>query len=697
MAELAEGTVFAGHRIDGVAGRGGMGVVYRATHLALDHVVALKVIAPDLAHDERFRERFKRESRVAVSIRHPNVVPIHHAGEEDGVLFVTMDFVAGSDLRALVASAGRLEPKRAAKLIAQVASALDAAHERGLVHRDIKPANVLIERRGEREHVFLTDFGLTKRAEGATEMTASGAFIGTLEYMAPEQIRGAELDGRTDVYALGGVAFAALTGRAPFAHVTEDVAKLYAHLNDMPPRASEIVEGLSPAIDPVLERAMAKKREDRYPTAGEFARALTAVAEGSEPEPTREAAPIPVATAPFEPTRDAAPPTETIATEEAAAGPPATTAPRRAASAEPATTPLRREATPDGGRRRALAVLAALAVVGAVAGVVALTGGGEDGGPASGGNEKGSVTGGGGGAQEEFTLEQIPAGDFPVGVSLDEATGRVIVASRTDGRVLAFDAGDGGEVASGSIAPGQADWAVPGLGSVWAVDMTRNRLVGLDPETLAPTGDGFLTGAYPRDAAITQSLIWVVNREDDSMSRIDPQSGSTEAVDIGARGGDYPRAIAFDDAANRLWVSFRESDTVEAFDATTGAPVAGPIEVGDAPHGLLVGNEFVWVANVDDGTVQRIPLADPGAGAETFAAGVCAEPRDVAVGFDSVWIPCGKGGGEVVQLAFADGELIDRFPVGGSPETAVVTRDPDGVWIGGGDGGELIRITPPAD
>lgn len=696
MAELAEGTVFAGHRIDGVAGRGGMGVVYRATHLALDHVVALKVIAPDLAHDERFRERFKRESRVAVSIRHPNVVPIHHAGEEDGVLFVTMDFVAGSDLRALVSSAGRLEPKRAANLVAQVASALDAAHERGLVHRDIKPANVLIERRGEREHVFLTDFGLTKRAEGATEMTASGAFIGTLEYMAPEQIRGADLDGRTDVYALGGVAFAALTGRAPFAHVTEDVAKLYAHLNDMPPRASEVVEGLPPAIDPVLERAMAKQREDRYATAGEFARALAAAAEG-EVEPTREAVAAMPPPAPDEPTREAGPPTETLATQEAPGEPSPATAARSRETAVPATAPLRREPGPAHGRRRALAVLAALAVVGAVAGVVALTGGGEDGGSATEANAGGSATGGGGGAQDEFALERIPAGDFPVGVSLDEATGRVIVASRSDGRVLAFDAGDGAEVASESIAPGQADWAVPGLGSVWAVDMTRNRLVGLDAETLAPTGDGYLTGAYPRDAAVTDSLIWVVNREDDSLTRIDPASRTTESIPIGDPAvEDYPRAIAFDAANDRLWVSFRESDRVQAFDAGDGEPATAAIEVGDGPHGLLVGNEFVWVANVDDGTVDRISLADPEAGAETFAEGVCEEPRDVAVGFDSVWIPCGKGGGQVVQLRFEDGEQIETFTVGGSPETAIVTRDPDGVWVGGGAGGELIRITPPA-
>ena len=702
MAELAEGAVFAGHRIDGVAGRGGMGVVYRATHLALDHVVALKVIAPDLAHDERFRERFKRESRMAVSIRHPNVVPIHHAGEEDGVLFVTMDFVAGSDLRALITSAGGLAPERAAGLIAQVASALDAAHERGLVHRDIKPANVLIERRGEREHVFLTDFGLTKRAVGATEMTASGSFIGTLEYMAPEQIRGGDLDGRTDVYALGGVAFAALTGRAPFSHVTEDVAKLYAHLNDMPPRASGLEDGVPAAVDPVLERALAKDREDRYSTAGEFARALTAAAGAAagEPEPTRE---TPAAIAALS-TREAAPPTQEAPTAEDTAGPSestAATAPEATSPAEstasaraagPDTTPLRPPA--NTGRRRALGALAGLGVVALVAaGAIALTGGGDD--PATGGDTGGGNAGSaaGGGGDGGTTVRTADAGSFPVGVNLDEAAGRVVVASRDDGRVFAFDTGTGKRVAESTI-DGQADWAVPGLGAVWVVDMTQNRLIGLDAETLDPTGATFPTGAYPRDAAVTSSLIWVINREDDTMTKVDPAAGTAGPVAIGGNGGSYPRAIAFEEGRNRLWVSFRDSDTVEAFDAGTGASVAGPIPVGDAPHGLLVGTEFLWVASVDDDTVQRIALADPGGGAKPFASGFCDEPRDVAAGFDSIWIPCGKGGGQVAQLELADGAEVEIFDVGGSPETAVVSRDPDHVWVGGGDGGKLIEITP---
>src|SRR5690349_18477542 len=202
---LQPGSEFAGHRIEGLAGRGGMGVVYKATHIALDHVVALKVISPALAGDPRFRRRFEEESRIAVSIRHPNVVPIHHAGEEDGLLFVTMDLIDGADLRGVLNREGKLDPRRAAEIIGEVASALDAAHARGLVHRDIKPGNILIE--AETGHVYLTDFGLARQIDATSGVTATGAFVGTLDYVAPEQIRGERVDARADVYALGCVLF----------------------------------------------------------------------------------------------------------------------------------------------------------------------------------------------------------------------------------------------------------------------------------------------------------------------------------------------------------------------------------------------------------------------------------------------------------------------------------------------------------
>ena len=185
--ELERGALFAGHRIEAVAGRGGMGVVYRATQLTLERTVALKVVAPGLLADESIRRRFVRESRVAASIDHPNVIPIHYAGEEDGIAYLAMRYVGGDDLRSLVRREGRLEPARAARIVAHIAAGLDAAHAAGLVHRDVKPANVLL---GPEDHVYVTDFGLTKHAVSVGSETRAGRWVGTLDYVAPEQIRG---------------------------------------------------------------------------------------------------------------------------------------------------------------------------------------------------------------------------------------------------------------------------------------------------------------------------------------------------------------------------------------------------------------------------------------------------------------------------------------------------------------------------
>src|SRR4051812_46991754 len=279
MADLAPGDVFADHRIDAVAGRGGMGVVYKAVHLALERVVALKLIAPALAGDPDFRARFVRESRAAASIEHPNVIPIYWAGEEQDVLYISMRWVEGRDLRRLIHAEGALEPRRAARIVAQVAAALDAAHERGLVHRDVKPANILLT--GE-DHAYLTDFGLIKRVDSdATRLSTTGGLVGTAGYVAPEQIRGERVDARTDVYSLGCVLFHALTGRGPFAAAGEG-AILVGHLQEPPPSTGDA------AFDKVIARALAKDPHDRYPSAGDLGRAaLAAAGEDVTPAPER--------------------------------------------------------------------------------------------------------------------------------------------------------------------------------------------------------------------------------------------------------------------------------------------------------------------------------------------------------------------------------------------------------------------------
>jgi hypothetical protein len=277
MIELGVNSVFAGYRIEGMAGRGGMGIVYRATELRLDRPVALKVIAPQYAEDKAFRDRFERESRLAASIDHPNVIPVYKASEQEGRLFIAMRWVDGTDLAELIRDGDRLSPGRAVGLVAQIAQALDAAHARNLVHRDVKPANVMV---ASRDHAYLTDFGLTK-LRGVTGLTATGGFVGTLDYTAPEQVSGDDVDGRADVYALGCLAYELFTGEVPFPR-DSDTAKLFAHLSADPPRPTDRVAELPAAIDDVVHRALAKDRDERFGSAGEFAEALHAAARGDQ-------------------------------------------------------------------------------------------------------------------------------------------------------------------------------------------------------------------------------------------------------------------------------------------------------------------------------------------------------------------------------------------------------------------------------
>ncbi|MFQ5425705.1 MAG: serine/threonine-protein kinase, partial [Gaiellales bacterium] len=260
------GSVIAGYRVERLLGRGGMSVVYLAEHLRLKRKVALKLLAPELAADEAFRERFLRESELAASLDHPNVIPIYDADEAGGVLFIAMRYVEGGDLAERLTGQGRLEPAEAVSLLGRVADALDAAHGLGLIHRDVKPGNVLISDAG---HVYLSDFGLTRRSEDDAPLTESGQFVGTMDYVAPEQIESKGVSGQTDVYALSCVLFECLTGERPF-RGDSTVGLLFAHLQNDPPSASQLDPELPSAIDPVLVRGMAKSPEARYPTCGEL-------------------------------------------------------------------------------------------------------------------------------------------------------------------------------------------------------------------------------------------------------------------------------------------------------------------------------------------------------------------------------------------------------------------------------------------
>ncbi len=287
------GTELAGYSLDAILGRGGMSVVYLATQAFPSRKVALKVLAPELASDPDFRERFVRESNAAASLDHPNVVPIYAAGESDGVLYLATRYVEGEDLGVMLAREGSLAPARAGSILEQVASALDAAHSRGILHRDVKPGNVLVASGPEvAEHAYLTDFGLAKLVEAESALTRTGQFMGTLNYAAPEQIVGTNVDRRADVYSLGCVAYHCLTGDYPFARDSE-AAVVYAHLSQDPPRASERRPELPAGLDGVIAKAMAKDPEERHPTAGEFVGALQAALSvpagaGSTPPPRPE-------------------------------------------------------------------------------------------------------------------------------------------------------------------------------------------------------------------------------------------------------------------------------------------------------------------------------------------------------------------------------------------------------------------------
>ncbi len=275
--DLAPGDQIAGYEIQEQIGRGGMAVVYRALDLRLGRTVALKVLAPELGEDGAFRQRFIRESRAAAGVDHPHIIPVFEAGESAGVLFIAMRYVSGGDVRLLVEAEGRLTPGRAAEIASQAASALDAAHAHGLVHRDVKPGNILLGQASssEHDHVYLSDFGLSKDSLNPSTLTSTGQFFGTLDYVSPEQIQGHPVDGRADQYALACAVVEMLTGTPPFDR-TDTMALMWAQLHAAPPRLTERRPELPPVVDQVIARALAKAPGSRYPSCRAFADALGA-------------------------------------------------------------------------------------------------------------------------------------------------------------------------------------------------------------------------------------------------------------------------------------------------------------------------------------------------------------------------------------------------------------------------------------
>jgi outer membrane protein assembly factor BamB len=560
MIELAVGTIFAGYRLEALAGRGGMGVVYRATELALVRTVALKVMAPWLVEDDVARRRFLREARLAASLEHPNVIPIHAAGEHEGLAYLVMRFVDGSDLRALIRREAALAPPRAARIVAEVAAALDAAHAVGLVHRDVKPANVLLD---ADEHVYLADFGLT-RGEWSTsgpQPTESGVFVGTSDYVAPEQIRGASVDARADVYSLGAVLFHALTGETPFAGRNHE-AILWAHLTEPPPAPSERRAGVPRALDAVVARAMAKRPQDRYPSAGDLGRAAAAAAAGRRPTGHERAVGV-----------------------------------GAAALTDSARTVSRR--VPRRRGRLVWAVVGAAALIAAAA-LVLLR---RDDAPRP-------------SAAPSATATPTPTASRP-GVRLIRVGGRAISVAAAANRVWALAgtkttqlvsiAPASGRTRSVATLPRGGQELVVAGDDLYAVFSGVSRVLRLDAATGRQRAESDVFLGPTRRMAVGLGAVWVTERSTDSsqqdhLLRLDPVTLRTVwrapmangARDVTTGGG-------------MLWVASRDLQQVVRVDPSTGA-VMGDLGVGNVPSEIAYGRGAVWSAS-DDGTVSRTPLS----------------------------------------------------------------------------------------
>ena len=615
------GSTFAGYQIEGLIGRGGMGAVYRAEEVGLGRRVALKVIAPELAEDHRFRERFLRESRVAASLDHPHVVPIFNAGEDDGALFLAMRYVEGTDLGKLLAAEGALEPGRAVALLEQVGEALDAAHEQGLVHRDVKPSNILVSVAGGKEHCYLSDFGLTKRTGSLSGVSAPGDVVGTLEYVAPELITGDEVDARADVYSLGCVLYESLTGQSPFPRAT-DVALLWAHVHEAPTPPSKARPELPRALDAVFARALAKDPEKRYGTAGELvaaARSALGLVESTAPPRSRRRLPLPIAAALVLATAAVVAALLTRDTE----GGLASVAPNSVGVIDPASNELVAEV------------------------------------PA--GSDPGPVTVGEGAVwvvnvEDETVMRidlttrergrTIPVGDFPTDVAVGDgaiwvALGALAQLTRVNPKqntatdpIAAIGENTGCSsppLASVAFGAGVL-WFLCENGELGRVDpgSTKARSIGLEAGLL--TSASSVLASYP-DIAYGLESLWIVNRAANAIVRIDPVTNQNLG-DLST--GRAPRAIAI--GPRTLWIANFDDDTVTriTIPERSGAPViAPPFAVGDGPVDVAVGEDGVWVASKHDRAVTRL---DPETGEIVATIELGSEPQRVAAGGGAVWV-----------------------------------------------------------
>ena len=592
---VGPGETFAGYRVESLISRGGMGVVYRATDLSLDRPVALKLIAPELAENQRFRTRFLKEPRLAASLDHPNVIPIYEAGERDGHLYLAMRYVEGEDLRTILAREGKLEPERALRVLGQIAGALDAAHAAGLVHRDVKPANVLLD---ENEHAYLTDFGITKQVGGAS--TETGQMVGTLDYLAPEQIRGEPVDGRTDCYALACVLYECLAGAPPFHRATE-AETLWAHMQEEPPPLPGY-----PVLDAVLRKALAKEKNERFGSCRELIEAARAALGLAAPVTARRARPLPG---------------------------------------------LMR-------RRRAIVAAGLLALAVAIAGaIVALTTDDEAGGLAPIGNGVAAID-----AAEGRIGAFVESATAPSNIAVGEGAVWVLnteseTVSRIDPRTKAITGRLEPRGVPTDIAAGEgALWIGNGGGEGGNYTLSVSRV---DPRTRAVTHTVKLpdrTGSaavatfnwgHP-DIVVGAGAVWTRN-PDHTVSRIDPDTGRlVETFDV--------EADALAAGQEGVWIV--SGSDVTRIDPRTNR-IGQTIRLGTDASAIAVGAGTVWVASGQDGVVWRI---EPGPEPVRRSIAVGAGVEYIAFGAGAAW--AGNYIDGKVSRIDARTNAITRVPVG---------------------------------
>jgi serine/threonine-protein kinase len=659
---------FGPYRLDELIGCGGMGEIYRAFDTVKQRTVALKRLPVALAADAEFQARFRRESALVARLSEPHIIPIHDYGEIDGRLFIEMRLVVGRDLARVLAEQGPMRPARAVDIVGQVARALDAAHADGLIHRDVKPSNVLITGKDGDEFAYLTDFGIARTSvdtSGSTPITATGARVGTLNYMAPERFGEGPIDGRADVYSLACLLFEALTGAKPFRGEGLP-AMVYAHLNLDPPRPSTQRPGIPVALDGVIARGMAKDPERRYPTAG----ALAAAARAALETPMAERVPPPVTP----------PPVSTMVGSNPAASRTKPLVPPPLSQRAPAPaeeTDLRASPrAPSRHRRVSLIIIGLLVGIGALFTVTRDA------------SQRLPVTS----LPHDATptvIATISVGDAPEGVAVSPDGRRAYITNFNSRIVSVIDTGAG--TVTASIRNGGARGV--------SVSPDGRRAYGVNPDapgtvSVIKTDSGTIAatipvGEYPWGVAVSPDgrRAYIANLLSDTVSVIDTMKSTVTATILV---GSTPYGAAVSPDGRHAYITNVDSNTVSVIDTSSGT-VTATIPAGDHPWGVAVSpnGRHAYITNVDSNTVSVI---DTMKSTVTATIPVGKYPDGVAVSPNGrrAYIT-NRNSNTVSVIDTSSGTVTTTIPVGDFPRAVAVSPDGHRAYITNG-GSKTVSV-----